>query len=126
MKKLLLILMVGGLFAQSELEELKQQVLELEKRVAYLEEYIIKNAPIKEDMASEKELWKDVSNWKKLKKNMSQEEVEQILGKPHNIKIDSYYDWETWRYGLSMNDLLAEGEVRFNLKNGKVKSWKIK
>ena len=37
MKKLLLILMVGGLFAQSELEKLKQQVLELEKRVAYLE-----------------------------------------------------------------------------------------
>jgi outer membrane protein assembly factor BamE (lipoprotein component of BamABCDE complex) len=111
----LFLLVSNQLFAQSNVDErvqkLEETVRVLESRVASLENQLSEQtspAPISTDSA----------NWRKLKRGMSERDVEKLLGSP--TKVDASSTIETvWYYGSPVR-----GSVRFYAHSGKVIAWR--
>ena len=97
----------------TEISRLKTKISKLEERVQYLESLILKNSDRKE-ISSEK--WKNKSNWRKLKVDMSMDRVEMLLGIPVNVEGGNRTRWE---YD---NNKGWESYVIFQY--GKLRSWK--
>jgi len=110
---ILLLLASSQLFAQSgdddRVQKLEEAVRVLERRVASLENQLRErnaSAPV----ASGK------VNWRKLKKGMSEGDVEQLLGSPS--KINMLGPISVWYY-----DYPNGGEVRIDTDKHTVRSW---
>ena len=94
---------------QSEIDILKTKVSDLEKRLEKLENNNSNSKNIKFSVK-----WKNISNWRRLKTNMSFDEVENLLGVP--LKVDGG-EWTYWYYSKKS----YEGRVSFY--NNEVHSW---
>lgn len=64
---------------------LKQRVTDLESRVSALEQLL-------EDVSA-KDRWKDPVLWQRIKKEMSSNDIEKLLGKPTRIEQQIFASW---------------------------------
>ena len=83
-------------------------MLRLEKRIAKLENLLL--APErsqKKPVIRSKNDWRNKANWKLLRKGMTKQEVEQILGEPP--KINASINGDFWYYPDALG-----GIVRFH------------
>ena len=108
-----LLLASGGVSAQSSVDarvqKLEDTIRVLESRVASLEDQLReKHAPA--PVASDK------VNWRKLRKGMSEGDVEQLLGSPS--KVDVYGSYSIWYY-----DYPSGGHVKFDANRHTVDGW---
>ena len=110
---LLLILTVPqAVLAQPEVDprvqKLESRIQDLERRVAALEDELDARkatAPVSADKV----------NWRKLKKGMTESDVESLLGSP--TKVDAFGPLTIWRYGNH------GGEVKFDGNGRTVTGW---
>jgi len=83
----------------SEIESLRRQILDLQKRVERLEGEVEQGVPV--NMARKVEPvpggWRKVHNWNLLEAGMSDYEVIEILGEPDREKTVKKFDF--WYYG---------------------------
>ena len=91
--------------------QLEREVQELKLRVAKLES-LLSNSNSAGKPVALNEGWKSLTNWQKLARNMSMDDVRTILGEPK--RIDSH----TITFWIYQND----GQVSFI--SGKLNSWK--
>lgn len=89
---------------------LEKEVQELKSRLSQLEvpRATISNRP---KVGVTAEGWKQLANWRSLKKGMSPDEVRSVLGEPANVNAGGF---TFWRYS-------NRGEVTFY--NGVVYGW---
>ncbi|MCH8549758.1 MAG: outer membrane protein assembly factor BamE [Balneolaceae bacterium] len=104
-----IILLVGmvAFFVNKPDSDLEERVSDLEERVAILEGTTTDAGTVENN----EERWKDVENWRQLRQGMSQEKVEELLGRPNRISGGPV---TRWSYSTS-------GNVAFM--NGQVSSW---
>ncbi len=110
---LLLLAATGEVSAQSTVEsrvqKLEETIRVLERRVADLEEQLRERsapAPVASDKVK----------WRKLKKGMTEGDVEKLLGSP--LKVDAYGPFTIWHYSDR-----SGGEVEFDGRSNTVKVW---
>ena len=106
-------------------EELAARVRALEKQVALLSAEVQR---LERQLAAQRvrrgatpraaraEGWRELRNWKSLRKGMSRFEVMQLLGEPG--KVSDYYSFERWEYPDALG-----GRVNFN-SGGSVAGWR--
>lgn len=81
-----------------KIKELAQRITRLEKRIERLEGIILESQKSQaKPIVGSPNKWKDKANWRLLKKGMSKNEVERILGEPPKIVANSYYG-DIWYY----------------------------
>jgi hypothetical protein len=110
----LLALNSGNVLAQSSvdsrIQKLEATVRTLESRIASLEGQLREgNQPVR--VAPEK------VSWRKLRKGMTEGDVEQLLGSPW--KITEYGTYSVWLYDYSS----GRGLIHFEGKRRSVESW---
>jgi hypothetical protein len=95
---------------ESRIKALEETVQALEHRLATLEAQMHdKSAPV--------QVAPDKLAWRKLKRDMSQGDVEALLGSP--AKVDNYGSFTLWQYG----GRVGGGEVQFDSRSQKVTGW---
>jgi hypothetical protein len=93
----------------ARLQKLEETSQVLERRVATLEDQLREqNAPAR--------VAPDKVNWRKLRKGMSEDEVEQLLGSPS--RVDVFGVIAIWHYGDA-----SRGQVRFDADKHTVDAW---
>jgi len=101
-----------------KIKKLEQMITQMEQRIAKLEGKILElEKGQAKPVAASPNKWKDKANWRLLKKGMSKNEVEQILGEPPKIVANAYYG-DIWLYPD-----LQGGNASFD-KDGILTSWK--
>ena len=84
--------------AEQKVRDLEKKITQLELRVAKLEEAILrlqKNQA--KPAAAAADGWKSKSNWRSLKKGMTKDDVERILGEPPKVVPNTHYG-DIWYY----------------------------
>jgi len=81
-----------------KIKALEQRIVQLEQRIAKLEGTIqeFRKEQAKPAVASPAK-WKDKANWRLLRKGMTKQEVERILGVPPKMVTNAYYG-DIWYY----------------------------
>lgn len=77
------LLICNAVLADEKL--LKQRVTDLEKRVSALEQML--------EEVSAKGRWKDPILWQRIKKEMSADDIRQLLGKPARVEEQIFTTW---------------------------------
>ena len=110
----LLCMAPGELLAETSLDSrvrsLEETVRVLETRIASLEQQLRERSaavPVASDQA----------NWRRLRKGMSESEVEQLLGSPTKVNVSRVFT--VWYYAGDR----SRGEVRFDGETRTVDSW---
>jgi len=86
---------------------LEQRVATLERKVAALETKVstptTSGATTQRPAATsgEVELWKDKSNWRKLERGMTMDQVRRLLGEPRTVDVNGISKY--WRYSTSFS-----------------------
>ena len=110
---LLLLAAPGEALAQSSVDsrvqKLEETIRALELRVTVLEEQL-RERQASNTVASDK------VNWRKLKKGMSESDVEKLLGSPS--KVDAFGPFTIWHYGFP-----SGGQVQFDGDSRTVTGW---
>lgn len=103
----------GQAFAQSSTEsrvdKLEEAVRFLERRVATLEDQL-------RQRNATPSIPPDKVNWRRLKKGLSEADVERLLGNP--TKVDAFGPMTIWHYGD-----LHGGQVEFDGESRTVEAW---
>ena len=120
-----LLLASGELFAQSSIDsrvqKLEETVRALERRVAALEDQL-RERNASHDLApalpappsaAPPTVASDKAKWRKLRRGMSEGDVEQLLGSP--TRVDAFKSGAVWHYGWM-------GQVQFD-GNARLESW---
>jgi hypothetical protein len=94
---------------------LEQEVAELAAEVQRLERQLAAR-PGATPSATRREGWRELRNWRSLRKGMSRFEVMQLLGEPG--KVSDYYSFERWEYPDALG-----GRVNFD-SSGSVVGWR--
>ncbi len=94
---------------------LERQVAELEAEVQRLERQLAARRAATPPVAH-REGWRQLRNWRSLRKGMSRFEVMQLLGEPG--KVSDYYSFERWEYPDALG-----GRVNFD-SSGSVVGWR--
>ena len=99
----------------AEIEALKQQVLDLQKRVERLEGEIEQGVPVNPARVVEPDPggWRTAGNWDLLAKGLPYYEIIRILGEPESTKRVKKFEY--WYYG--------DGKLRLYLR--RLKSWEV-
>jgi outer membrane protein assembly factor BamE (lipoprotein component of BamABCDE complex) len=88
-------------FSQSldqKVKELEKKIAQLEQRIVKLEETIVQLQKSQAKPAvSSPNKWKDKANWRLLRKGMTKNDVEQVLGTPPKVVANAYYG-DIWYY----------------------------
>ncbi len=79
------LLFSSSLHAEADTELLQQRLSELEQRVAALETAMEEQQDVT--------LWKDAILWKRIKKEMTKQDVSKILGKAGRIDNQIFTTW---------------------------------
>ena len=120
--------------ADAEIDELRNRIEYLEKKVEAMNQTLIKMMAILDSSSSvsigrptvppsislptvtpDRLKWEDKQNWRKLRSGMSKDEVTDLLGEPD--RIDKFPSFEVWSYGD-----YGSGFVHFS-SQGKAESW---
>jgi hypothetical protein len=89
---LFLTLSFGSIASDSDrITQLEKEVQELKNRLTTLESPVNKAIVKKSTVTSDG--WKNLANWRSLKKGMSFDEVRAILGEPGRIQGGTLTDW---------------------------------
>ena len=72
--------------------QLEKETEELKLRISKLERIII-NLRDSQKLAPSHKGWKSVSNWRKVTKDMSPSNVQEILGEPKRVDVGPFTDW---------------------------------
>lgn len=99
----------------TEIELLRQQILDLQKRVERLEGEVEQGVPSSAAQALQPLAggWRKAHNWKVLAEGMTAYRVKEVLGEPERQK--TVKNFEFWYYG--------DGKVRLYLR--RLKSWDL-
>lgn len=94
---------------ESRVDKLEETVRVLERRVTTLEDQLRQRnaAP---------SIPSDKANWRRLKKGLSEADVERLLGSPTKVEANPVYT--TWEYGDE-----GGGKVEFDAKSSTVEGW---
>lgn len=115
---LFLCLLSTQSFAQSDpnsrLSELERVVQKRQRRVTALEAQIQSSNPA--SVVIKPGNSKDTANWRQLRKGMTEQDVERLLGSAGKVNVNEYFF--TWYY-----DYPNGGSVQFNAKSGKLEGW---
>lgn len=115
---LFLCLLSTQSFAQSDsnsrLSELERIVQKLQRRVTALEAQIRSTNPA--SVVIKPGNSKDIANWRQLRKGMTEQDVERLLGSAGKVNVNEYFF--TWYY-----DYPSGGSVQFNAKSRKLEAW---
>ncbi|MEX2437987.1 MAG: outer membrane protein assembly factor BamE [Candidatus Babeliales bacterium] len=84
----LLVAMIG-VFVNKPDSNLEQRVTDLENKVALIEEALSGTDTIDTSDNS----WQDVENWRQLREGMSQNRVQELLGRPTRIDGGTFATW---------------------------------
>ena len=97
---------------------LEQEVADLAAEVQRLERQLAAQRARRgaTPAASRGEGWRELRNWRSLRKGMSRFEVMQLLGEPG--KVSDYYSFERWEYPDALG-----GRVNFDA-GGSVAGWR--
>ena len=97
---------------------LEKQVVELAAEVQRLERQLAAQRARRgaTPPAARAEGWRELRNWRSLRKGMSRFEVMQLLGEPG--KVSDYYSFERWEYPDALG-----GRVNFD-SGGSVVGWR--
>ena len=97
---------------------LEQEVAELTTEVQRLERQLAEQRARRDATppAGRGEGWRELRNWRSLRKGMSRFEVMQLLGEPG--KVSDYYSFERWEYPDALG-----GRVNFD-SSGSVAGWR--
>jgi outer membrane protein assembly factor BamE (lipoprotein component of BamABCDE complex) len=90
----------------SKIAALEETIRLLERRVTSVEAQLRERTP-------SSRVAPDKANWRKLKKGLSEGDVEQLLGSPS--RVDAFGPYTAWHYG--------SGSVEFDADTQKVESW---
>ena len=74
------------------IDRLEKDVQELKLRISKIESLLSDSSKSKE-LAPSHEGWKSVSNWRKLTTDMSESDVQNILGEPQRVDGGSLASW---------------------------------
>ena len=94
---------------------LEKQVAELAAEVQRLERQLAAQRA-RRGATARAEGWRELRNWRSLRKGMSRFEVMQLLGEPG--KVSDYYAFERWEYPDALG-----GRVNFD-SSGSVVGWR--
>lgn len=82
-------------------QSLEDRVQDLERRVQQLESKQTGRPAISAPApGGGPDAWRGQTNWRTLKRGMSQDEVRRILGEPH--KVDAFRSFMVWQYGVGV------------------------
>ena len=116
-----LSLCLGALVSDTaSAQSLEERIRELERRVGQLEQQI-QQQPASGGL-SHKEIparaaaWRNIENWRALRRGMTEDDVRSILGKPHKVDAGSFLI--LWYY-----DYPGGGSVRFSTSNSLLEAW---
>ena len=93
---------------------LENKVAELERRVRELES-LVKAGPSVLRSAPLSANWRDITNWRRLRRGMTQDQVRAILGEPHEVNVMMSRTTWTW------NESSKFAEIHFF--NDRVEGW---
>jgi hypothetical protein len=97
------------------IEVLERTTLDLQSRVRELEA-LVKSEPSRDRPVQTSTKWRDLQNWRRLRRGMSMDEVRALLSEPE--RVDSYgaagtlWHWES-----------GGAQVRFDGSSDKLASW---
>ena len=74
---------------------LERTTTDLERRVRELEA-LLRTDPARAVSVSASANWRDVQNWRRLRRGMSMDEVRALLGEPE--QVDTYPMWSMWNW----------------------------
>lgn len=100
--------------AEDRIANLERVTAQLIQRVAALEVQL-GQTPKKESIGSTGNP-ENVQNWRQLRRDMGEGDVERLLGSPTKVEANSVF--VTWYYGDS-----NQGRVRFDASSGLVEGW---
>ena len=100
---------------EARLLELEQTVEQLQQRITTLEKKLGQSEP-KSSIVLQPGNYKEIRNWRQLRKGMSEQDVERLLGSAGKVVVSTYTIW--WWY----NDP-GEGHVSFDAQSRKVEGW---
>ena len=96
------------------IDVLEQRVLDLEKRIRDLEANIGSEAS-RAPTALVSSQSRDVRNWRRLRTNMTMDQVRELLGEPE--RVDNLGTFTLWRWGS------IDASVTFDNRSNKVSGW---
>jgi hypothetical protein len=94
------------------IELLERRSIDLERRVLELEALIMVE-PSRSRPAAASLQSQDVQNWRKLRLNMTMDQVRALLGEPERVEVPG--PWTLWRW--------RDAHVRFDNRSGRVDAW---
>lgn len=107
---------------QQRIAELERRVAELERLVSQLQQRLAKlekrdgeNTGARSQAAATGD-WKNRSNWRQLRRGMTEEDVRRLLGEAGKVDVNEYFF--TWYYGYP-----GGGSVQFDTESRRVESW---
>lgn len=99
----------------SRIVVLERTTTDLERRVRELEA-LTTGEPLRERSVLTSRKWRELQNWRRLRRGMTMDEVRTLLGEPE--KVDAYGAAVTiWRWES------VDATVRFNGSSGTLDSW---
>ena len=106
--------------ALASAQSLDDRVRELERRVEQLEKEIGKQstAPTSGQTTGGPDGWRQVGNWRSLKRGMTEAEVRSVLGEPQ--RVDNLSVTIVWHYGDGPS---WGGRAQFDGRNQRLDSW---
>ena len=95
-------------------DRLERITADLQERVSVLEALIVRSEPSRDLPVATSEKWRDLQNWRRLRRGMKMDQVRALLGEPR--KVDTLGASTTfWHYGVI-------GYVQYSSSN-KVEGW---
>ena len=97
------------------IEVLERKTTDLEQRVRELEA-LIRIEPSQSRPIPESSQWRDLQNWRRLRRGMTMDQVRTLLGEPERVTADT--PWTYWFWERS-----GRANVRFDSRSEKVEGW---
>ncbi len=100
---------------EARLSELEQTVQQLQQRISTLETKPGQSSP-EASVVLRPGNSNEIRNWRQLRKGMSEQDVERLLGSAGKVDVSEYTIW--WYYNYP-----GGGSVMFDAQSRKVKVW---
>ena len=94
---------------------LERTTTDLERRVRELEA-LIRSEPSRGLSVPTSPKWRDVQNWRRLRLQMTMDEVRALLGEPDRVDASGMFTFWYWDEPLG-------GDVTFDSRSGKLNRW---
>ena len=97
------------------IDQIERTTAELERRLHELE-MLVKREPSRAGQVPASSKWRDLQNWRRLRRGMTMDEVRALLGEPERVEamgvVGTFWQWDSGR-----------ASVRFDGFSGKLDAW---